>query len=226
MMKKALFIFLLLSTAIGHASETNHSNRIHLSADASMQVANDTLVAVLYSQQEGLDTTDLADKVNRQISVAIQIAEKMENIDVKTLSYNTSPVYKKSQVSGWRVKQSIQLKSRDSQALSKLIGRLQSTLAVQSINYMVSDQARKTAQDELIVKALTNFETRAELISKTMHSDKYKLIEMSVNTGYSGQPQQPVMRSMAAEAYVASPTLQPGKQQLTVSVSGSIELLL
>ena len=100
-------------------------DRISLSASASVQVENDTLVAVLYAQREGRDPAKLADEVNQHVRWAVDQAKQAAGITLKTLDYHTSPVYRDGKLSAWRVRQSIRLESTDSAQLSTLIGALQ-----------------------------------------------------------------------------------------------------
>ena len=110
-------------------------NRIHLSTSANTQVANDTLIAILYIQREGTKLPELANEVNQRIAEAIQQSKQVSGIDVQTLGYQSNPIYDKRRLSGWRVRQSIRLESQDSASLSQLIGDLQRLLAVESVSY-------------------------------------------------------------------------------------------
>ena len=73
-----LRILLILSISISSiqavADETPLTyDRVRLSGTASSEVANDTLVAVLYAQREGQDAAPLAGEVNAAVSTAERI---------------------------------------------------------------------------------------------------------------------------------------------------------
>ena len=216
-----------LADTIWAKDETLTYDRIHLSTSANSQVENDTLVAVLYVQREGTKLPDLANEVNEHITKAVKQSKQRPNVDVQTLGYQTMPVYDKQRLSGWRVRQSIRLESQDSAKLSKLIGDLQSILAVESINYSVSPGKMREVEDKLINEAIDAFAQRAKLITSQLGRNSYRLVEVNVNT--AGTPIRPMhMRgaAMAMEAAVAPPTIEAGKQDVQITVSGTIEMQL
>ena len=226
--KQTVFVALLLcGVQTTLAKEESHYDRINFSVEASADVANDTLVAVLYVQREGSDVATLSDEVNKIITQAVQRSKKIPGIDVRTLAYQSYPIYKEQRISGWRVRQSIQLKNQNIDALSKLIGDLQSTLAVESIVYMVSPAQREIIEERLIGEAITAFKNRAQQISQHFNRASYRLVTMDVRA--TSGPVQPIpMRAATTmmKTKVAPPTIEPGTQLLTVKASGVIELVV
>ena len=80
-------------------------------------------------------------------------------------------------------------------------------------------------EDELIAEALTAFKARAEIVRENLGASHYEIVVISINT-QGGSPLRPVFaeaRAMAASK-VASPALEGGTSQLSVHVSGTIEL--
>jgi predicted secreted protein len=94
------------------------------------------------------------------------------------------------------------------------------------LQYTVSLDVRREAEDLLIVQALDRFKGRGKLISDELGRPDYRLVSIDINT--SGESQMPVrMRAVAAmsdSGSIAPPTLEAGVQTITVQVSGSIEL--
>ena len=228
MLKRTFLLLplLLLITLQAHANPQNGYNRVNLTASADMEVENDTLVAVLYAQKEGNNTAKLAKGVNKAIAEAVARAKEIPNIKAQTLEYSTNPVYKRNILSGWRVRQSIRLESKDSAVLSDLIGQLQKKLKVSHITYAVSPERRKEVEEKLIADAIAAFKHRAELVAKSMDRNGYRLIEIQINT--SGMAPRLIRRAIAMEkvAADAAPTLEAGTQRVTVSVNGAVELKL
>lgn len=216
-----LFCLLLLLGTAG-ADELNY-NQVQLAAEAKGEVPNDTLVAVLYSRHEGHDPAALAGKVNQEIGWAVKMAKETPEIHTQTLSYRTNPKYDKGHLIGWRAEQSVQIKSRDIPGISKLIGDLQSKLAVQSVSYLVSDEVRKKAEEKLIKEALQNFQQRAAMITQSLGRKDYRLVHINVNTNKVPTP-RPYMRSMAMEAQATTPTFETGSQDLSLTVMGTVEI--
>ena len=224
------FIFmlcLLLSMPLQAADDNLHYDQINLTAEASQETDNDTLVAVLSAQQEGSDPAVLGDSVNRTINEAVEAAKQVPGIKLQTLGYQTSPRYQQQRLIGWRVKQSLRLQSTDGEKLSQLISRLQSTLALESISYSISDERRREVEESLITQALEAFQQRAKLVTGQLGRKTYRLVEIQIHN--SSQPIQPMhLRAgmMSMEAKVASPSLEAGTQTLRVQVNGRIELQL
>jgi predicted secreted protein len=218
---------LLLSSSLLAEEQAQHYDQVNLTAEASQETDNDTLVAVLSAQREGSDPASLSDSVNQLMSQAIAEAKQHPEIKLQTLGYQTSPIYQQRHLTGWRVKQSLRLESRESGKLSKLLSRLQSKIALESMSYSVSDEQRKTVEEALIKQALGAFQQRAQLVTKALGRRNYRLVDMTIHS--SGQPLQPMrMRGsmMAMEADVSSPSLEAGTQTLRVEINGRIELQL
>ena len=220
-------ILLLLSFA-ADAGDSNPLtyDRISLSASAQEEVEADLLVAVLVAQREGTDAAQLAGEVNTLVDSALSQAQGEARIESETLGYTTNPVYTKGTLTGWRVRQSIRLRSRDAASLSGLVGRLQAGLLLQSIGYEVSDGRRNETEDALIRAGIDAFKARAQLIAEQMGQRRHRLVEMRVDT--RGDRPAPVYRAMAAmpaaDAAPAAPRIEAGKQTIRVEVSGVIEL--
>jgi predicted secreted protein len=219
---------LLVALPLQADEETLHYDQVNLTAEASQEADNDTLVAVLSAQREGKDPAALSDSVNRLISAAIDEAKKEPQIKLQTLGYQTSPRYQEQRLIGWRVKQSLRLESQEGEKLSQLLSRLQSKLALESISYSISDERRRSVEETLISQALKAFQQRAQLVTERLGRKTYRLVEMHINT--SSQPVQPMrMRrggAMSMESTVASPKLEAGTQTLRVEINGRIELQL
>jgi predicted secreted protein len=222
-----LFTCLLLANQLLAAEQPPRYDQINLSAEASQETDNDTLIAVLSAQKEGRDPALLSDTVNQLISKAISQTKQQPEIKLQTLGYKTSPVYQQQRVTGWRVKQSLRLESRNSERLSQLLSQLQGSLALESIGYEVSDERRQAVEETLIKQALDAFQHRAQLVTQQLGRQSYRLVEMTIHS--SSQPIQPMhMRAsmMAMEPSVAAPKLEAGSQTLRVEISGRIELQL
>lgn len=221
----ALLLFLPM-ISIAHEAAKDHYDRVHLSASATGRVDNDTIVATLYAQAEGSQAAALADEVNKRINWGVEQLKKYDKIKVQTQSYNTYPIYTKSNITGWRVRQSFRMESQDMALVSNLLGNLQSQLALENVSFSVSPEQRNNAENSLIEEALTAFEGRAKLIAKSLGRNNYVIAKIHVNTSGGGHYPQPraMMRMDSMTESVAAPTMQAGESSLTVNVSGEIEV--
>ncbi len=219
---------LLLTSGYGLADETISYDQISFAVSAEKEVENDVLTATLFAEQTGQNTAELSDAVNKAITWAMDIAKKQKAIESRTLGYTTNPVYKNGRVDGWQVRQSIKLKSKDSKALSGLLGELQEKLRVQSIAYSISTGVRKATEETLISEALASFKNRAAQIQANMERSEYRVVQLDIQT--AGDFPQPMYRAassgamMMSDAAPAAPSLNAGKQKVRVSVNAQIEL--
>jgi predicted secreted protein len=201
-------------------------NRVTFSVSATEDVANDTLVAMLAVQRDGGSARQLAAEVNQTMAWALAKARETPAIKVQTLDYQTSPVYQKNTVTGWRVSQSLRLEGRDKASLSDLIGVLQERLNLQHVGYEVSRELRKEVEDRLIGEAVAAFQARAKRVAGDLQRRTYRVVQLDVNGGNGPVPilRQRAMPMAMAEAAGPPPAIEAGTQTITIGVSGEIEL--
>ena len=227
-MKKQLAALLLGFAALqaSHAEDKLPYDRVSFSVSAAKEVPNDVLTAVLYAEQQGQDTTKLADAVNQAVTWGLETAKAEKAVESRTLDYTTNPQYDDGKVVGWQVRQSIQLKSQDSKALSALLGKLQEQLRIENISYSVSPAVQTSTEEELVNTALATFKKRAEQIQTQMGRKEYRVVRLDVQSA-ADFPQPPMYRMASGELSsdkAAAPNLDSGKQTLKVNVQAEIEL--
>jgi predicted secreted protein len=227
--KRLILALSLLITAVTASAHDNtlYYNQVSIDASASAEVENDTMIVRLYAMQESVDAKDASDRVNDIVNQALADLKQYPDIEVKTESYTTSPVYNKSQIVSWRVRQNISLKSKNMTQLSQLLGGLQRKMKLASIGFDVSKEQRQAHTDRLIDEALTAYDKRASQVASKIKGGGYRIVNMNISTSGSESPRPYMaMRAMAAEADFAgvSPQTEGGKSTLTVRVNGTIEL--
>ena len=227
--RRALAVLALLAAAqpaLAHDAEPRY-NRASFSVSATADIENDTLVAVLAAQRDGSSARQLAGEVNEVMAWALARAKAASGVKVQTLDYQTTPIYQKNTVTGWRVSQSLRLEGQDTAAVSELAGALQERLNLQQVGYEVSPQRRKEVEDRLIGEAIAAFEARAKRVAEGLKRRSYRLVQLNVDSG-GGPAPLPRYRAMpSAMADVAAappPAIEAGTQTITVGVSGEIEL--
>ena len=131
-----------LSMAQEPAAPAPQFDVITFQAQASREVENDELAAVLAVQAQGADTATLAQTVNRQMAAALKMAADYPAVKVRSGNYQTLPRYREQRIDGWQVSQELRLESADFAAATRLIGRLQETMQVRSTAVRLSPAAR------------------------------------------------------------------------------------
>lgn len=214
---------LFFSNAWAHDDET-HYDRVHLSVSATAQLENDTMVATVVAQEEGSQAAQLSSLVNKRVRRALELVKKHPEIKHQTNAYSTNPIYSKDKIKGWRVSQSLRLESKDMALMSDVLGKLQSDLALQSMQFTVSPASKNKQDEKLIDQALEAFEKRAQQVVKKLGRNNYKIVDINISTsGTGGIRPQYQMRAMAMDAE-SSPAISAGEQTVRVTVSGNIEL--
>jgi predicted secreted protein len=227
-MHRTLLSIVLFTAVSGSAlcaePETPVYDRVHLSASAEADVESDRLVVIMSAQAEGVDAATPADQVNRTMEWALSMLKDLPEVKVQTLGYRSDAIYDGETIRGWRVRQSLRMQGRDSRVLGDLVAMLQDQLQVTSVGYHVSDELRRERMRGLTQTALERFQGRARHIAESLGRADYRLVSIRIHDG-----RQVPMRTaggMLADASpaVAQARLEPGTQQLSVSVSGEIEL--
>lgn len=221
-------LVLMLGFALGAASVQAQDelvyDRVDLTANATAEVQNDVLIAVVFAEVEDNDQADAADAVNEAIGWAARRARGVDGIDVQTQNYSTRPLYANGRrIVGWAARQSMRLESQDAEALSSLLGELQERVAIQSISYAVSPEAQDAAEEALIAEALARFDRRARLIARELGRPGFRIVRINVNTPF-GNPTFFMNAARAESLAVAPPEIEAGTQNLQVTVNGQIEL--
>jgi predicted secreted protein len=217
----------LAATALA-ADPAPRYNTIELQAEAQREVANDTLNASLYAELNDANPAALANAINKAANEALRVAKDYRSVRVRSGNNQTYPVYAKGNVlQGWRGRAEIRLESKDFEAVSGLIGKLQAGMQLGSLSFSVSPEARRQAENELIAEAIGAFKARAEIVRGALAGRGYKIERLNVNSGSSMPPPRvPMARAMAAGApEVAAPNLEGGVSVVTVTVGGAIEVL-
>ena len=217
-------VSILLPVAAPAHEDADHYDRVHLSASAQTRVQNDIAIATLYAQEEGSDAAALANLVNTRIDEAVALVRQHDAIKLQTSAYTTSPVYHKNRITGWRVKQSIRLESRDMTLLSDLAGKLQQALNLQEISFAVSPELKNSTDDQLIGEALQVFEQRAKSITQQLGRRDFKIVEINVGNSADHYPRRHYEAALMSSGKVTAPSIESGEQMLKVTVSGQIEM--
>ncbi|WP_445116120.1 SIMPL domain-containing protein [Acinetobacter sp. WZC-1] len=227
---------ILLGTAISTmtfaaqttSTESLNYNIANVQADATRQVSNDEMHAVLYIEKSNRQPAELAAQISQLMNQAIATSSKYPKVKVETGAQSTYPVYDNDnrKLKEWRGRAEVRIESKDFKAASQLISELQQNFQTQSINFTVSDEQRKKVENELIVEASKNFQQRSQLLTQAWNKSSYQLVSLNINTN-SSSPQPIMMRSSMAKFATAemapAQDVAAGESSITVTANGSIQ---
>lgn len=218
----ASLLYFLISPVIAHDNEPLF-NQVNLQAQSERDIPNDQLTVLLAVEEEGKEAAKIANKINKDMEWALNIAGKHNDIESRSLSYNTYPIYDKRTVIGWRAIQQLELKSTSITELSELVGELQDRLQVKNMKFNPTRETRVRYENELIEEAMLAFKQRIEIVKKHMDEKNVRIINLRVNTG-GGRPQPIYAESrMMAMDSKSAPGVEAGTSKITVTINGSVQ---
>lgn len=216
---------LLLLAHSARADTDLHYNQIHLQAQQSESVSNDTMHVSLSTYGEARDPAKLATQINTDMEWALAIARQQEGVTASSGGYQTYPVHRDNVLKGWRGQQGLQLEGKDTRQIGELTGRLQEKLQVKSIHFSVSEDKRHAVENRLIGRALDAFKQRARLVGDNLKAGGYRIVDINISTSAQHPPVPYQARMMAAPMDAAAPVaVEAGESDIVVSVNGTIEL--
>lgn len=222
----------LLTLALGGvafgAEQVAPQGVVNLTASASAEVARDVLSVTLMATREGVDASAVQSALKQALDAALTEARRVAKpgqVDLQTGNFTLFPRYSKQNViSGWQGSAELGVEGRDMPAIAALSGRI-TTMTIGRVGYNLSRESREKIEGELASQAIARFRTKAAEYAKQFGYSGFNLREVTVNTGEPNAPVPlPRMRAMAASSDEALP-VEPGKGTVTVSVSGSVQML-
>lgn len=234
MVKHAFILIALLVAARTFAAETSEAGKptvsqptVSLSARASRAVQNDTASASLFVEREDSDAAKASEAVTLQVNKAHAALKDFPELKVKTAGHQAYPIWDKNRITRWRVRHELLVEAADFKALSKAIGAVQPYVQLGGIQFSVSARLRETTESQLIQEASAAFQRRADLVRQSFGAKAYRIKEIAV------QPDEPshivpmARAQMAmATAEATPPMLEGGSNEISLTVSGSVELTM
>lgn len=202
-------------------------NVLQLSASGTVEVRQDLLSITLLATREGSDAATVQAQIKQVMDAALTEARKSAQpgqLDVRTGNFNVHPRYTRDgKTSGWQGTAELVIEGRDFARVSQVAGRLDS-LNIGNMSYGLSRETRAKAEGEAQTLAIDAFKQKASALAKDFGFVAYTLREVSVNAEYGGPiPRVMAMKAGAAASDAAVP-VEPGKANVVVNVSGSVQL--
>ena len=200
---------------------------LNISATERREVEQDLLVANVSYVATNKESRALQNEINEAMAEALAMAKKVSEVKVNTSAYQ---VYERNdprtKEKKWHGQQSMTLKSKNSDKLLKLVGKLQDIkLNVNGLNYTIAPETAIDIQDALMEDALRQLQTRANRAAKALGKSSAELRDVNVNGG--GVPHQVrnyargnmMAMDMAESASMAAPVAASGESTITLSVN-------
>ena len=203
--------------------------RLDISASGEVTRVPD-LAIISAGVQTLAPTATAAIEENAALMERVRAALKRAGIDdrdIQTASINLNPEYRyvenqPPKLTGYRANNTVNVKFRDLKRTGAILDALVREGANQINGPSLTIDKPETAYDEARVKAIANGRARAELYARALGMRVVRLLSVSEGGGISVPP--PMLYVMAARAERADTKIDPGTQELQVSLAMSFEL--
>ncbi len=219
---------LIVAAAAPAAADEPARTKLVLSATATREVEQDTLVGVLSVRAEAAAAAAAQADVNGRMTAAIAKARKVAGVRAATGGYRVYQDYDKDgHPRGWIAEQDLRLTTREAAPLLELVGVLQTDgLNVSGLSYQLGDEVRRTVEDELTVEAIQTLRNRAERVATSMGMRVLAIETLQVGAAPGEPPIRPMFRATMAEAMPAPPPVAlPDLETVSASVQAELTLV-
>ena len=198
-----------------------------MAGTAEVEVANDEAIANLYVELQDADLARAQSLVNQRTAEGVAALKRGDpKGQIETSGYSSYPVYSRDtakKIVGWRVRQSVTLRTTDLAALPRTVAGAQQQLALGGLDFRLSRAAREKVEADLIQRAIANLNSRVAAAAQALDVPKSRVRIEELNFGGVGNERPPIMpmarAAMQAPDAVAEPQFDAGRslQQLSVS---------
>ena len=157
-----------------------------------------------------------------RVAQRVDCARGVAGVEAATAGYSSYQISEQNKPVRWRVAQALSLESSDFAALSDLVSKLQGTdgLLLSNLNFSVSEQTRRQAEDALTQQAIGNWQQRAQSAAKGFGASGWRAGRVTIQGNDYARPPQPMYRASVAADRAASVAVEAGMSDITVTVSG------
>lgn len=207
--------------------------------------ANDEAVLTLAIEEQDKDKNAAASRVNARMKQGMDIVRRADpTAKLQTQRYYTYPVYPddvpgrpvaanaKRVPTGWRVSQSLEVKTANLAGLQKTAGAAQGVLQIERVRFGLSAALTRQLDDERIGATYRNLTERVASIARAMGKTPADAVietvdfegsgnyaEQSVSAGLRVQ----VTGSRLAREDMAEPSFEPGETTLQMRLVGKVK---
>ncbi len=196
---------------------------VTVSASATATIPNDRLHAWLRGESENASAATAANDINTRMARALARFKAVPGVTSQTSGYGTNQIVEKGKAARWRVVQTIKLEGADFPAIAALVAKLQEEdgLLLSGLNFGVSDEARRKAEDAVTLAAIKAWQQRAQNAAQGLGYSSWRAGRVNVQTGDAPRV-FPMARSEVAYAAEARAPIavDAGTTDVTVTVNG------
>lgn len=207
------------------------ANVVVISASGQLDVPQDWLTMTLTVSRDGSDAALVQTQLRQAVDAALAIVKPAvvaRQMEVRTGSFGVYPRHgSNGKIAGWQGTAEVILEGRDFLRISSTAGKATS-MGIGNVVFSLSREAQQKLESDAQAMAIERFKGKAAEVAKGFGFAGYTLREVSVSSADQGdRPVYARARAVPMAASVASDAPVPveaGKSQVTVTVSGSVQL--
>jgi uncharacterized protein YggE len=218
-------------------------------ANGEVKHVNDEAVLTLLAEEFDKDKAAAASRVNQKMKQGAEIVKREDpQAQLKTQGYYSYAVYPDEQPPrppqplakpvkpvpiGWRVGQSLEVRTSNLNSLPKTAAAAQKLLAISNLQFGLAPATEKKLDDQRIAVTYRNLNERIASIARAMGRNVgdavIETVDFEGSGHYAGQPEpamysQVAVRGRAKQAEdVAEPSFEPGETTLQMRLVGKVK---
>lgn len=209
--------------------EADKGSVFHFSTKVSRTVEKDLMQADIYSRKSGKNLGELKKTVSTNLNKVLEAVKQYPSIDVSADGVTNHASYdNKGKVVGWETEGHIILKSKDFDAMAKVLENLGNEIAINYIDFSVSPEKMASLEDEMTLDIIKQFQHKAEVIQQGLKAKNYVLTDIHLSTPNSGNNYSQARMYKAvplAASMDSAPEAMPmeaGKETISATASGKV----
>ena len=204
-----------------------------INGSAEAQVANDEAQVNFYVEVQDADVARAQSQVNQRAAEGVSALKRADpKAVVETSGYSSYPVYEPKtaqKIIGWRVRQSVSLRTAELANLSKTVMAAQPFLVLGGIDWRLSRAARERVEGDLIQRAIANMNARVTAAAQGLRvpPDRQRIEELNFGAPTGVRPPMQAMARMSAPSAeaMAEPQFDAGQSTQQMTVAAKVRFL-
>ena len=167
-------------------------------------------------------------QINEKVEGALNLLKTQPEVVLRSNNRDSQIRYNnQGKKNGWIVDASLVVESKNFQAFSELLNQLSEHFAIEDMSASVSKEARKELENELTEAVLLEFNSKAQLIQKSLNAKGYRVVDLDLDLPKAvSEERREMMRAKAYTAELDEASFNPaGKQILKARINARIALI-
>lgn len=242
----AVASFLFATGAQAQAQSLTPNTLVVVPASGEVTHANDEATLTLASEEQDKDKAVAAARVNQKMKEGLEVVRRADpSAKLKTAGYYTYPVYADEDplrpvsssvrrvAIGWRVGQTLEVKTMNIAGLQKTAAAAQQVLQVNGVRFGLSPALTRQLDDERIAATYRNLNERIASIARAMGKKPadalIDTVDFEGSGNFTGQnvvayAQRVEVTGSANRAQeMVGPTFEPGETTLQMKLVGKVK---